>query len=60
MPLHSRKKMIGLVLCLGSAVVVAAGWSWAREGGAASTDNAYVRGDVTALAPKVAGYVTAV
>ncbi|PDT42072.1 multidrug transporter, partial [Sinorhizobium fredii] len=28
--------------------------------GAASTDNAYVRGDVTSLAPKVAGYVTAV
>ena len=55
-----RKKMIGLALCLGAAVVVVAGWAWARESGAASTDNAYVRGDVTALAPKVAGYVTAV
>ncbi|WP_028053275.1 HlyD family secretion protein [Sinorhizobium medicae] len=55
-----RRKMIGLVLCLASVVVVAAGWSWTRENGAMSTDNAYVRGDVTALAPKVAGYVTAV
>ncbi|WP_018010461.1 HlyD family secretion protein [Sinorhizobium medicae] len=53
-----RRKMIGLVLCLGSVVVVATGWSWTRENGAMSTDNAYVRG--TALAPKVAGYVTAV
>ncbi|MDW9552787.1 HlyD family secretion protein, partial [Sinorhizobium meliloti] len=59
MPLHSRKKMIGLTLCLGAVVVVVAGWTWARESGAASTDNAYVRGDVTSLAPKVAGYVTA-
>ncbi|MDX1098145.1 HlyD family efflux transporter periplasmic adaptor subunit [Sinorhizobium medicae] len=55
-----RRKMIGLVLCLGSVVVVATGWSWTCENGAMSTDNAYVRGDVTALAPKVAGYVTAV
>ncbi|WP_331377123.1 HlyD family secretion protein [Sinorhizobium chiapasense] len=41
-------------------VVVAAGWAWARSTGSTSTDNAYVRGDVTSLAPKVAGYVTAV
>ncbi|WP_457813188.1 HlyD family secretion protein [Sinorhizobium meliloti] len=56
----NRKKMIGLALCLGAVVVVVAGWTWARESGAASTDNAYVRGDVTSLAPKVAGYVTAI
>ena len=41
-------------------------WSWLRDGpglassGETSTDNAYIRGDVTSLAPKVAGYVTAV
>jgi len=29
-------------------------------GGEISTDNAYVRGDLTARAPKVGGYVTAV
>ena len=55
-----KKKTIGLLLCLGAVVVVAAGWTWARSNGEASTDNAYVRGDVTSLAPKVAGYVTAV
>ena len=55
-----NKKTIGLLLCLGAVVVVAAGWAWARSNGETSTDNAYVRGDVTSLAPKVGGYVTAV
>jgi len=54
------KKTIGYLLCLSAVVVVAAGWTWARAGGETSTDNAYVRGDVTSLAPKVAGYVTTV
>lgn len=56
----NKKKIVGLALCLGAMVVVAAGWAWARSTGSTSTDNAYVRGDVTSLAPKVAGYVTAV
>ena len=56
----SKKKLAGLVLCLGAVVVVTAGWSYARTIGQTSTDNAYIRGDVTSLAPKVAGYVTAV
>ncbi len=56
----NRKKPIGLVLCLGAVVVVVAGWAWVDSSGQASTDNAYIRGDVTSLAPKVAGYVTAV
>ena len=56
----NRKKTIGLLLCLGAVAVVAGGWTWARSHGEASTDNAYVRGDVTSLAPKVAGYVTTV
>lgn len=55
----SKKKLAGLVLCLGAVVVVTAGWSYARTIGQTSTDNAYIRGDVTSLAPKVAGYVTA-
>jgi len=38
---------------------VAGGWAYAHSG-ETSTDNAYVRGDVTSLAPKVLGYVTAV
>ena len=53
------KKMIGLLLCLGSVAVVAGGWAYAHSG-ETSTDNAYVRGDVTSLAPKVLGYVTTV
>jgi membrane fusion protein (multidrug efflux system) len=37
------------------------GWGWwAAARDHASTDNAYVRGDVTAIGPKVAGYVAAV
>ncbi|TIX84705.1 MAG: biotin/lipoyl-binding protein, partial [Mesorhizobium sp.] len=59
MPQHSRKKTIGLLLCLAAVVVLGAGWAWARSDDR-STDNAYVRGDVTGLAPKIAGYVTAV
>jgi membrane fusion protein (multidrug efflux system) len=40
-------------------VVVAASWGlWPFNGGAERTDNAYVRGDVTLIAPKVAGYVS--
>src|SRR3990170_4460220 len=54
------KKKIGLLLCLSSVAVLAAGWTWARSHGQASTDNAYVRGAVPSLAQKVAGYVTAV
>jgi len=53
-------KIAGLLLCLGAVLLVTAGWAWSRPDGEASTDNAYVRGDVTALAPKVGGYVTAV
>jgi membrane fusion protein, multidrug efflux system len=56
----SKRRIIGLLLCVGAVVVVAAGWTVARSSGETSTDNAYVRGDVTSLAPKVAGYVTAV
>ena len=56
----NRKKLIGLLLCLGAVVVVTAGWAWVDSSGQASTDNAYIRGDVTSLAPKVAGYVMAV
>lgn len=55
-----KRQMIGLLLCLGSAAVGAGGWAWARSSGATSTDNAYLRGDLTSLAPKVSGYITAV
>ena len=54
-----RRQKIGLLLCLCAVVVVAGGWAYANSG-ETSTDNAYIRGDVTSLAPKVGGYVTAV
>jgi membrane fusion protein (multidrug efflux system) len=56
----NRTKFIGLLACLAAMVLVVAGWARARSSGETSTDNAYVRGDVTPLAPKVTGYVTAV
>lgn len=56
----SKKRVIGALLCVVALVLLVGGWAWARSGGAAFTDNAYVRGDVTSLAPKVGGYVTAV
>lgn len=56
----NAKKAIGLLLCLGAALLLGAAWTWASASAGRSTDNAYIRGDVTSLAPKVAGYVTAV
>jgi membrane fusion protein (multidrug efflux system) len=53
------RKITGLVLCLGAVAVVAGGWAYARSN-LTFTDNAYIRGDMTSLAPKVGGYVTAV
>jgi membrane fusion protein (multidrug efflux system) len=55
---QSKNRTIGFLLCLGAVTIVAAAWGWSRWS-ETSTDNAYVRGDVTSLAPKVAGYVTA-
>lgn len=55
----SFKKLVGALLCLAAIVLLGGGWAWSRTG-APSTDNAYVRGDITSLASKVAGYVVAV
>jgi membrane fusion protein (multidrug efflux system) len=55
-----KRKVIGLLLCLGAVIVLAAGWAKAQSDADASTDNAYVRGNVTSIAPKVSGYVKAV
>lgn len=59
MPQQS-KKMAGLALCLSAVAVAAGGWVWAGSSGTTGTDNAYVRGDVTSIAPRVGGYVTVV
>src|SRR3546814_19207366 len=55
-----RRKIAGLLLCLGAVATLAGGWAWAHPDGRFSTDNAYVRGDVTALPPTIDGYVTPV
>lgn len=55
-----RRKRIGVLLCVVAVATALAAWAWARSAGQVITDNAYVRGDVTSLAPKVAGYVIAV
>jgi membrane fusion protein (multidrug efflux system) len=54
------KKIIGVALCVVAIGIVGVGWAWARSDGSISTDNAYIRGNATSLAPKVSGYVTAV
>jgi membrane fusion protein, multidrug efflux system len=51
---------MGSLLCIGAVAIAVAGWASVHSSGLTSTDNAYVRGDVTSLAPKVGGYVTAV
>jgi len=59
---------VGALLCATAIAVAAGGWAfagasgWAFAGasGKVWTDNAYLRGDVTSLAPKVGGYVTSV
>ncbi len=55
-----RKKIAGLLFCFAAVAIGAGGWTFARSRDAASTDNAYIRGDVTSLAPKISGYVTQV
>ncbi len=59
-PGRSRRQKLGILLCIVALLVVAGGWVIARSSEVASTDNAYVRGDVTSLAAKVAGYVVSV
>ncbi|CAM3230727.1 HlyD family secretion protein [Pseudomonas plecoglossicida] len=55
-----RKKQVGILLCVVALAVLVAAWVIGRSSAATGTDNAYVRGDVTSLAAKVAGYVVAV
>lgn len=55
----TRRKATGALLGITAVVVAIVMWLLA-DGGGASTDNAYVRGDLTSVAPKVAGHVTAV
>lgn len=55
-----RKRLLGALLCLAALLPLVGAWAWVGSGEVAATDNAYVRGDITSLAPKVGGYVTSV
>ncbi len=53
--------MVALVVALVGIVLVLRAWSlWPFSSAVMSTDNAYVRGAVTILAPQVSGYVSEV
>jgi membrane fusion protein (multidrug efflux system) len=56
----NRKRIIGALLCLAALIAAFAAWAHLGSDETVSTDNAYVRGDITSLAAKVGGYVTAV
>lgn len=55
-----RRKTAGALLLFVALAIFVGGWAWADADEVASTDNAYVRADITSLAPKVSGYVTVV
>lgn len=54
------RKLLGVLLCISAIAGGVMAWEWAGSGGEIATDNAYVRGDITALAPRVGGFVSAV
>jgi len=60
MPPPKLKKIIGALLGVSAVVTSIAGWQWLQSSAETYTDNAYIRGDVTSVAPRVSGYVTSV
>lgn len=56
----ARRRFAGALICVVAIASGGVAWMWAGPWAATSTNNAYVRGDVTSLAAKVGGYVTAV
>jgi membrane fusion protein, multidrug efflux system len=57
--MNRKKKLVLSVSALGlSVLVIWAVISWSVSFRSINTDNAYVHADITAIAPKVAGYVT--
>ncbi len=55
---RKKSKAVAALLCVSSLILALGGWEWSHAGDNASTDDAYVGADVTAVAPKVGGYVT--
>lgn len=62
-PIQPAIRRVGLALLAAGTAALAIQFAYANadaSGNFVTTDNAYVRGDVTFVAPKVPGYVTAV
>lgn len=54
-------KKVFIIIAIASALLLSAAWAavtWFGSRQTISTDNAYVHAEITAIAPKVAGYVT--
>ncbi len=60
MSMQNKRRFVGALLCVAAVAVLVSSWAWVLRSGEMSTDNAYIRADVTSIASKVAGYVTAV
>lgn len=57
----ARKAAIAVVTTVVTILGTAWGWQWLSVGRfEVTTDNAYLRGDITSIAPRLAGYVTSV
>jgi membrane fusion protein (multidrug efflux system) len=57
----ARKTVIVIVALTVTSLTAYWGWDWLARGRfEQATDNAYVRGDITGIAPKLAGYVVEV
>src|SRR3546814_15477051 len=57
MAILTKRKKMGLLLIAAAVAAAMVIWTWGAGDEAAATDNAFIRGDVPSLGPKVAGYV---
>ena len=56
-----RRVLVTLCLVAAFAAAVWYGWrEWDAQAGVQSTDDAYVRGEITTLSPRIAGYAVEV
>lgn len=57
---HRSRFLIAGAVCAAVAALAWATHGWLWSGSSVSTDNAYTRGEITVIAPRVAGYVSQV
>lgn len=63
LPKNERRRRRSRFIVAGCAAVAALAWAahgWLWSGSSVSTDNAYTRGEITVIAPRVPGYVSEV